>query len=307
MKREELEEKIGAGETARYFAILERCRAANDFALAQHFYLHEPERIEELAGHFRPGLLAFAKESSGDYLVWDLRKARAGDETPNVLRCDHEIGFLEHVGPTIDRALDTNAEWKRVGLCAIPPTHRPMLAPDDPRCLAETADGHEESLAFFRELVEDEGREAFRWHLADTLRWYADVLLRQEKWRAAKKAAAEAAELYEALDDRRNDAHLAFCERALAVIAARRAKYEEAFAHAEAALVASERFMLDHVAILRATTSAVEGWARERSGDDEYEVELRLKNAQKWSAPHRGRFPVADLLATMGPRKKKAR
>ncbi|MDF2692841.1 MAG: hypothetical protein K0S65_1224 [Labilithrix sp.] len=188
----------------------------------------------------------------------------------------------------------------RGGLCTLPPTHVPLLRPEDPGCLEAAARRYEESAATYREMLEDEGRAAFGWHLANALRGLADVLLRRGRDEAALRAAREAVTLYEPIyvdGDARVETHLAFAHRVVAVVEARKRRYAVAFDHAERALALSESSLAAAAAMLHAASTAVDAWNLQRAGGPIDDVRLRIEQARKWSAPYLEREPPHPLRA----------
>lgn len=160
-------------------------------------------------------------------------------------------------------------EAARGGLAWIPVTHYPLLDPTDPACLDGALESYDEAIATYRELVHDEGREVFAWHLADTLKNASGVLVQRERFAEAEAAAREALLHYLAIYERGDTRvlnGLVFVHRILSVVEARNGNHQEAYAQAERALQLQERSLLDAYTMLQAYELLLSAWEEERAG-----------------------------------------
>jgi tetratricopeptide (TPR) repeat protein len=66
--------------------------------------LLSPASVDFLGGDFRPGLLGFAREGSGDQIAWDLRRQQSPGPPSAVVYCDHEIGQAVPFARDVDGA-----------------------------------------------------------------------------------------------------------------------------------------------------------------------------------------------------------
>ncbi len=196
------------------------------------------------------------------------------------------------------RALGKLIPSGKGGWSTLPSAHFPLLAPDDPRCIDEAVLSYEASAAAYRELVHDERRHTYAWHLAATLRGLSDLLLRRGKYARAAKAAQEAIEQYEPLHakgDQRVATQLAFVHHVVSAVEARGRRWPSAYEHADRALVLSEAALLDYAGGVRALGFATDAWERERAGEDSHEVQIRLNVAVKETAAFANRIPPHPL------------
>ncbi|MFO0615684.1 MAG: hypothetical protein U0414_24025 [Polyangiaceae bacterium] len=177
--------------------------------------------------------------------------------------------------------------------------HRPatwlvLAQPDDRDCLLDAARGYVDAIRGWREIVFDEGRGAFRWHLAAALRGAADVELRLGRFARAARAAEEAVALYEPLHeagDARVTNGLAFVHRALAVVRARERKHARAHEHAARALSLYEESILDANVLVDALDHAVQSSLAGQAGhreDAKRHARLALERTERFRAapPH---------------------
>lgn len=184
----------------------------------------------------------------------------------------------------------------------LPPTHLSVPDPDDPRWLDHAIEGYEWSLLTYREMVHDEGRAAFGWHLAATARALSDVLLRRKRYDRAAAAAREAIAHYAPIHaggDSRVGMMFAFAHRVVATVEARRRSWAKAYEHATRALELTEPGLMDYAAAVTGLGFAVSAWERERAGD-RGEARRELAVAARHLAPFGDRDPphaFADLSA----------
>lgn len=171
----------------------------------------------------------------------------------------------------------------RGGYCTLPPTHLPLLDPNDRRELREKSSAYDESIAEYREMVHVEKRSGYAWYLAAALRAKAEVDLRRGKLADAARSAAEALRHYEPLleaGETRVRTQLAFVQRVL-MLAEKRRRPARALAHAEQALDAYEAALMDFSVAAEAGRNVAHAWERELAGEDPYEVYLTLNVAHR--------------------------
>lgn len=179
----------------------------------------------------------------------------------------------------------------------LPPTHVPLLAPDDDDCLDDAIARYEEAVALYRELVHDEGRAAFAWYLAAAARGLSDVLLRRRKYKRAAAAAREAIAHYAPIvdaGDGRAGMMLAFAHRVVATVDAREKDWQSAYEHATRALELSEVAVFDQQAAVTGLGHAAAAWEQERAGRPR-DAQRELSLAVRHLAPYADRTPPHAL------------